>query len=47
MNLFAVLFHNVSNYDNSMDFFAKILDIDPFRYENIDILSNILYVKEK
>lgn len=23
------------------------MDVDPFRYENIDILSNILYVKEK
>jgi anaphase-promoting complex subunit 8 len=47
LNMLAVLFHNLSNYENSMDFFQKILILDPFRYENIDILSNILYVKEK
>ena len=47
LNILAVLFHNLSNYENSMDFFQKILLLDPYRYENIDILSNILYVKEK
>lgn len=47
LNVFAVLFHNLSNYDHSLVFFQKIQALDPFRYENLDILSNILYVKEK
>lgn len=30
-----------------MELFQTSLIQDPYRYENIDILSNILYVKEK
>ena len=46
LNLLAVLFHNISDYESSLDFFNKIFFLDPFRSENLDILSNILYVKE-
>lgn len=47
LNQMAVLFHNISDYENSTEFFFKLFSKDPFRYENTDILSNILYVKER
>ena len=46
-NCLAMFFHNLSDYDNAMEFFFQALTKDPFRFENMDILSNILYVKEK
>ena len=46
-NCLAMFFHNLSDYDNAMEFFFQALARDPFRFENMDILSNILYVKEK
>lgn len=47
LNLLATLFHNISDYENSAEFFARILALDPFRCESTDVLSNILYVKEQ
>lgn len=29
-----------------MDHFQRLMMIDPFRYENMDLYSNILYIKE-
>ena len=46
-NCMAMFFHNLSDYDNALEFFFQVLSKDPFRFENMDILSNILYVKEK
>lgn len=46
LNFLAVLFFNVPDYDNSLEFFNQLLARDPFRYENTDVLSNLLYVKE-
>ena len=46
-NCLAMFFHNLSDYDNALEFFFQVLSNDPFRFENMDILSNILYVKEK
>ena len=46
-NCLAMFFHNLSDYDNSLEMFYQVLSVDPFRFENMDILSNILYVKEK
>jgi anaphase-promoting complex subunit 8 len=46
-NCLAMFFHNLSDYDNSLEMFFQVLAKDPFRFENMDILSNILYVKEK
>ncbi len=30
----------------SLDWFEKLVAIDPYRYENMDLYSNILYIKE-
>lgn len=43
----AMFFHNLSNYDQALELFSQTLARDPFGLENVDILSNILYVKEK
>jgi anaphase-promoting complex subunit 8 len=41
------LFHDIQKYDHSLVFFQLISELDPFRYEHTDIISNILYVKGK
>jgi anaphase-promoting complex subunit 8 len=46
-NSLAMLFYVLSDYDNSIEFFYQVLAKDPFRLNNMDVLSNILYVKEK
>lgn len=46
LNLLAILFHNISNYETSLELFQFIHIKDPFRFESVDILSNILYVKD-
>ena len=46
LSTLAVLFHNISDYQHSLEFFAKIFMVDPYRNEHLDILSNILYVKD-
>ena len=33
-------------FDISLEWFQKLLEIDPFRFENMDTYSNILYIKE-
>ncbi len=33
-------------FDVSLDWFEKLTAMDPFRYENLDLYSNILYIKE-
>ena len=33
-------------FDPSLDWFQKLLEIDPYRFENMDTYSNILYIKE-
>lgn len=36
----------MKDFDVSLEWFEKLVDIDPFRYENMDTYSNILYIKE-
>jgi anaphase-promoting complex subunit 8 len=33
-------------YDIAIDYFKQLLKSDPYRYENLDLYSNILYIKE-
>lgn len=44
------LMHGILNlnteYDNSKEYFEKLLSIDPCRFENLDTYSNILFIKE-
>lgn len=35
-----------AEFDPSLDWFQKLLEIDPYRFENMDTYSNILYIKE-
>lgn len=34
------------DYDIALDWFQKLRELDPFRFENMDLFSNILYIKE-
>lgn len=36
----------IEEFDISLEWFQKLLSIDPFRFENMDTYSNILYIKE-
>ena len=42
-----MFFHNLSDYDSALEFFFQCLANDPYRLEHMDVLSNILYVKER
>jgi anaphase-promoting complex subunit 8 len=33
-------------FDISLEWFERLVEIDPFRFENMDTYSNILYIKE-
>ena len=53
MNQIAHSFYNnqgiwciYQEFDISLEWFQKLLEIDPFRFENMDTYSNILYIKE-
>jgi anaphase-promoting complex subunit 8 len=37
----------IKDFEYSLEFFNHLIEIDPFRYENMDTYSNILYIKEK
>jgi anaphase-promoting complex subunit 8 len=47
MNQIGHLFYHNQDYNLAQEFFEKILEIDPYRLENMDTYSNILYVREK
>lgn len=42
----ASLFFNKPDYDRALEFFQRLMKVDPYRYEGLDLLSNLLYVKE-
>ncbi|KAL4478389.1 hypothetical protein ABPG74_006624 [Tetrahymena malaccensis] len=46
INQIAHYFYNSQDFDISLEWFEKLVEIDPFRYENMDTYSNILYIKE-
>jgi anaphase-promoting complex subunit 8 len=46
INQVAHSFYNSQEFDMSLDWFERIMEIDPYRYENMDTYSNILYIKE-
>lgn len=46
MNQIAHASYISLEYDVAVDWFQKLLKSDPFRYENLDLYSNILYIKE-
>ena len=42
----AVAYYNMRDFDLAQDQFDMIRDHDPFRLDDMDVFSNILYVKE-
>lgn len=46
-NLVAHGQYMAHNYDKSVTQFQNLLKIDPYRYESLDLYSNILYIQEK
>ncbi|XP_066254527.1 cell division cycle protein 23 homolog [Euwallacea similis] len=46
MSQIALGFHNNRKLVEAIQMFRKILEIDPFRLDNLDIYSNLLYVLE-
>jgi anaphase-promoting complex subunit 8 len=43
----AIAFHNMRQVDQAVDYFKQLGEIDPFRLDNMDTYSNLLYVKEQ
>ena len=46
INQVAHCFYNSQEFDISLDWFERLGEMDPYRYENMDTYSNILYIKE-
>ncbi|KAK9888721.1 hypothetical protein WA026_000947 [Henosepilachna vigintioctopunctata] len=46
MSQFALGHHNNRDLDKAINMFKKILEIDPYRLDNLDTYSNLLYVQE-
>jgi anaphase-promoting complex subunit 8 len=46
INQIAHASYSSQEYDISLDWFSKLVSIDPCRHENMDLYSNILYIKE-
>ena len=46
INQIAHASYTSQEYDVALDWFSKLIVLDPFRYENLDLYSNILYIKE-
>ncbi|XP_041370912.1 cell division cycle protein 23 homolog [Gigantopelta aegis] len=42
----AVCYHNKKEMDQAVTAFSELQKMDPYRVENMDIFSNLLYVKE-
>ncbi|XP_067118265.1 cell division cycle protein 23 homolog [Centruroides vittatus] len=42
----AIAYHNMRDVDQAIECFQSLQKIDPFRLDNMDIYSNLLYVKE-
>ena len=45
-NQLAICYYNLHEYELSIEYFEKLFQLDPLRYEGVDIYSNILFIKE-
>lgn len=43
----AIAYHNKRDVDRAIEIFQKIQDVDPYRLENLDMYSNLLFVREE
>jgi len=46
LNQVAHASYTSQEYETALDWFERLIKLDPFRYENMDLYSNILYIKE-
>lgn len=46
MSQIAIAYHNMRELDKAIAGFQEILKVDPYRLDNMDIYSNLLYVRE-
>ncbi|PRD25217.1 UNVERIFIED_CONTAM: C14orf119-like protein [Trichonephila clavipes] len=46
MTQIAIAYHNMRDLEEAIDGFKNILKVDPYRLDNMDIYSNLLYVRE-
>ena len=44
--ILSTVLHNNIEYEVAQEYFEKLMFIDPYRYENMDTYSNILFIKE-
>ena len=42
----AIAYHNLREVDKAVGFFEQLSEHDPYRLDNLDVYSNLLYVKE-
>ena len=45
MNQIAYASYMANEYDTAVDWFQRLLRQDPYRYEDLETYSNILYIK--
>lgn len=43
----AIAYHNKRDVDKAIEIFQQILAVDPYRLENLDMYSNLLFVREQ
>ena len=43
----AIAFHNMREVDRAVSYFQQLGEVDPYRLDNLDTYSNLLYVKEQ
>ena len=46
INSLAISYYQLHEYETSLEYFEKLFQIDPNRYESCDIYSHILFIKE-
>lgn len=43
----AIAFHNMREVDQAVQYFKQLLEVDPYRLDNLDTYSNLLYVRDQ
>ena len=43
----AIAYHNMRQVEEAVTYFKQLSEVDPFRLDNLDTYSNLLYVKEQ
>ena len=43
----AIAYHNMRGVDKAVEYFQQLEKLDPYRLDNLDTYSNLLYVKEQ